>query len=816
MFKNYFRTAWRNLVKYKSLSVINIGGLVVGIASALVLLSYVSFQSGYDGFNVRGRELYRVNLALYEEGKQVFQSAENYPALAPVLKKEIPEVLDAARLYNMGYKNNCVFTYNEVPFRETEFMYADASFLRMFTYPFVKGDPSTALSEPYSAVISASRAKKIFGFTDPIGKSLKMDDDDRNAELCKITGVFKDVPANSHLQFKILMFYSTLYHRNGGAARFESKWDRKDFYTYALLRPGADPALVQAKLAGVIARYLPDEKARHRQSVLSLEALSSVHLTTGLIDEPGVPANPAAISFLVIIAAFILSIGWINYINMTTASSANRAKEIGVRKVLGSRRGDLVRQFLLESFTLNMIAAVLAVGLVLTARPLLNALFHMHIELAGLLGDIRGWVFIGFIVLGSVLSGVYPAFVLSALRPVSVLKGKVRSQPSGLMLRKSLLVFQFALSIFLIIGTVTVFQQVHFMLNKDLGMNISQVVVLDRPGKWDTARRQHNVYVQRFKETLEQSPLVESVGMSDELPGKEIRNPGSYRLKNAGDLAGLSVSAFSVDEHFLQLLQFRFLAGRNFSVLYKTDKDGLVMTMSAARAFGFHAPQEAIGQQVVSDGSVYTVLGVVDDFHQLSLDKAAKPMIFQLNNSDAREFEYYLVKIKGAHTQAAIEQIRAAWNEAFRNNPFNFRFLNEDFNRQYNSVIQFRVLFAAFAFIAIVISCIGLFSLLAFMIQQRIKEIGIRKVLGAKVRDIVVLLSAEFLKLVFLANVVAWPLGWLLMNSWLKGFAYRIEIHLWLFVASGAAALVVAGLTISVQAVRAGLANPIRTLKVAD
>ncbi|HEY6900337.1 MAG TPA: FtsX-like permease family protein, partial [Puia sp.] len=533
----------------------------------------------------------------------------------------------------------------------------------------------------------------------------------------------------------------------------------------------------------------------------------------GLADEPATTVNANAISFLIVIAFFILTIGWINYVNMTTASSTHRAREIGVRKVLGSRKAGLVRQFLTESFVLNIISAAIAVGLAWSIQPLLDQQFHMHLELHALLKSTLGWAFIAFIVLGAFLSGLYPAFVLSSLKPVAVLKGKIKAQPASLTLRKSLLVFQFALSIILIIGTITVYQQVHYMLSKDLGMNIDQVVVLDRPGKWDTARRQHNLYVQRFKETLTRQSSIASVSMSDELPGKEIRFPAFYRLKDSKDPSYYPIDGITVDENFLKTLDFHFLAGRNFSAQFKTDRNALVMTSSAARRLGFNSPDEAIGKQILSDDSSYSIIGIVDDFHQMSLDKKAEPVVFELNNSDSREFEYYLVKIKGAHTADAIQKIRSSWNDAFRNNPFSFRFLDEDFNRQYSSVIQFQQLFASFASIAIIISCIGLFSLLAFMIQQRLKEIGIRKVLGASVRDIILLLSKDFVRLILLANIVAWPLGWFLMNNWLKDFAYRIQIHFILFLVAGLTALLIALLTISISSIRAALTNPVSTLK---
>ncbi|HEY4208471.1 MAG TPA: FtsX-like permease family protein [Puia sp.] len=377
----------------------------------------------------------------------------------------------------------------------------------------------------------------------------------------------------------------------------------------------------------------------------------------------------------------------------------------------------------------------------------------------------------------------------------------------------ALVVLQFSLSIFLIIATVIVYQQVKYMLHKDLGMNISQVMVLERPGKWDTARSMHNAYVQRFRESLQHDPQIEAIGMSDELPGKAIRNPGWYQVSGTAPQASIPIGSITIDDQFLPMLGFHFLAGRNFSRGYKTDWNGLIITSSAVSLLGFKDSRDAIGHRLLSDGTTYPILGVVNDFHHLSLEQRAAPTVFQYNNSDAREFEYYLIKTKSANAVEVTRRIKASWDEAFRNNPFDPSFLDRDFNQQYESIIRFERLFAIFAMIAIIISCIGLFSLLAFVIQQRVKELGVRKVLGASMGDIVLLLSKDFLQLVLLANLVAWPLGGLLMNSWLKDFAYRIPIHLTVFLLSGATALLIAVLTIGVQSAQAASTNPIKSLR---
>jgi putative ABC transport system permease protein len=664
-------------------------------------------------------------------------------------------------------------------------------------------------------------ARKFFGSKEAMGQSILMTDDDRNSELCRVTGVFKDIAENSHLKFNILISYPTLYKR--GIDRFEHNWDRKDFYTYIQLRPGTDPNTVSAKLGNFIHQHIPDEAARHAESRLSLQPLSQIHTSTGRLDEPEPTVHGKAIGFLMIIGFFIITIAWVNYINLATVGSVNRAREIGVRKVLGSQRGDLIRLFLIESFSLNLISFGIAMILVYFSRPFLYSLFGIHFQLTIMFSNTYGIVFLAFLIAGAFLSGLYPAFVLSGFKPVAVLKGKVQAS-AGLLLRQSLVVFQFALSILLIIGTFVVYQQVHFMLNQDLGIKTSQVMVLDRPGRWDTARSTHSLLVQRFKDALKDDPAIESVAMCDEKPGKEIRWPAMFALKGAAGASGsgsgtgpaaasVPINTTLIDEDYIPTLGMNMLAGRNFSRSFKTDVRGLILTASAVRLLGFGDVHEIIGRSFRSDDGDYTVLGVVNDFHQLGLQTAETPSAFEFGGRDLREYEYYLIKLRASGIGFAVERVQTAWTANFANNPFEFSFLDESFNRQYQYEIQFGSIFGIFALLAIAIASIGLFALVAFVIKQRTKEIGVRKVLGASLSDVLVLLSKDFLRLILIANVIAWPVGWLLMNSWLKDFAYRISMNWLVFVFSGGIALIIAMATISIQAVKAALANPIKSLR---
>lgn len=813
MFKNYLKIAWRNLWKNRLISGINIGGLAIGITSAILLLGYVSYQYSYDNVHTNKRDLYRVNLDYYQQGQLVFKSAENYSGVGPSLKSEFPEVIAAARLYNVGSKNNCVITADDNrAFKETKVLFADPSFLTMFSFPFKEGDPHAALDQAGSAVISASMALKLFGSEHVLGKMFRMDDDDGVLDLCRVTGVFKDVPGQSHIKFDVLISYASLYHRS--RPRFENNWQRKDLYTYVQLRQGADPAILETKLPGFVSRHIPAEKENAVESRLSLQPVEKIHLAPGRDDEPEPGGSAKAIFFLMLIAFFIITIAWVNYINLSTAGSINRAREIGIRKVLGSQKIQLIKQFLAEALATNIVSFTIAIGLTVLLLQWMRGVFPDDFSLPAFLCSSYGWLFLGFLVIGALLSGLYPAFVMSSFKPALVVKGGLKASGKGILLRRGLVVFQFALSIFLIIGTIVVYQQVHFMLNQDLGLKMSRVVIMDRPGRWASHSDSLNgPVVQAFKELLKRNPAIESMGMSDALPGKETRWHGEYSTTLSGDKNEMSIKTIDIDEDYLHVLGISMKAGRNFSRKYGTDQHGLVISESAAKLLGFTGPEDAVGKQVWTNKRACMVLGVTSDVHLQSLQKKAEPLVFQFNGRDYSDDEYYLIKIKTADIPRTIGYIRKSWEEIFPGNPFSFSFLDDYFNRQYDNDMQFGLLFGVFSMVAIIIACIGLFALVAYMVQQRTREIGIRKVLGASLRDILALFTKDFTKLILIANLIAWPLGWFLMNSWLREFAYRIHISWLVFLLAGVSALIIALMTISLQALKAAIANPVKAIR---
>src|SRR5258707_916395 len=488
MIQNLLLTAFRNLKRNKFFSFLNILGLAVGMAVFLLIAQYVHFERSYENFIPNAKNIYRVKLETYLNNQLVVSSAENYPGAGPALKNELPEVTGFARLYNMGYKNNIIITNEDakpspIAFKHRRFLYADSSFLPMMGYTLVAGNAKTALAHPFNAVISEKYARMYFGTEDPIGKSLRLQDDDFVNELVKVTGVVKDLPANTHLKFDVLFSYKSLFPRGDWAiARYDHGWKRKDMYTFVSLRSDTDIKALESKFPAIVSKYKPENKQQNQMDVITLQALKSIHLTSNLAEEPEPNGDGRIVNFLFLIGLFVLAIAWINYVNLSTAKAMERAKEVGVRKVMGAFKSQLVQQFIAESGLINLLSLLLACGLVALILPYFNSLSGLSLNVTYLLHD---WFLImtgALWLIGTLLSGFYPAIVLSSFKPVVVLKGKLKNSVSGIFLRKTLVVFQFMASVALIADTFIVYDQLNFMMNQDIGMNIDQVLVVDRPG----------------------------------------------------------------------------------------------------------------------------------------------------------------------------------------------------------------------------------------------------------------------------------------------------------------------------------------------
>ncbi len=819
MVKNYLKTALRSILKSKTFSFINVSGLSIGISAFLLIIVYVQSEWSYDKFHRNSSTIYRVALEQYLNNELILASAENYPGVGPALTAELPEVKGYARLYNMGYKNNLVITYEAAPngpiqFKHRKFLYADSSFLPMFGYEMKYGSAEQALQEPFSAVISEEYAKKYFGDEDPMGKMLRLEDDDWNNELAKVTGVFKDLPVNTHLKFDVLFSYKTLFTRGDWApGRYDQSWARKDMYIYIELEEGTDPKVLESKLPGIVEKYSPGLAERNRRDELSLQPLESIHLYSHLAEEAEPNGTASTVYTLALVAVFILVIAWVNYVNLSTAKALERAAEVGVRKVMGAFKHQLVRQFLAESAIINLASVLLALLLMALALPFFNDLSGLGLSFPGLFTVEFLAIITALWIVGTILSGLYPAFVLSSFKPVTVLKGKFGKSGKGVFLRKVLVIFQFTTSVALIAGTLIVYDQLNYMMDQDIGMNIDRVLVVERPGVTPNDRQAIQSNIDVFRDELLKNPNVSAVSTSLTVPGKKREYKSGIKKYGDADDNIVTLRLNSMDDQFTEVFGMEVLAGRTFSTEYPNDTDtSIVITASAATLLGFENVSDAVGQTLSITDFDWNpiVVGVVNDYHQEALQKGLDPIMFYCTYYGG---EFYSMRISAGRFDETVEHVNASWDKAFAGNPFEYFFLDDYFNRQYQYEQKFGNLFTFFAVIAILLGCLGLFGLSAYTAQQKTKEIGIRKVLGSSVSAIFILLSKDFIKLILIATLVAVPLIYYFMGQWLGTFAYRIDIPAQVFLLAGGAVMLVALITISFQSIKAARVNPVDSLR---
>ncbi|HLG40501.1 MAG TPA: ABC transporter permease, partial [Chitinophagaceae bacterium] len=603
MIKNYFKSAWNSLKRNRFFFSLNILGLAVGMATFLLVALYVRFERSYENFIPDKENIYRVKLDAWVNNKQVISTAENYPGVGPALKDYLPEVSGYARLYNAGYKNNVIITYQQAKpepkaIKPKRFFYADSAFLSMMGYMLVKGNAQTALAEPMTAVISEKYAALYFGNEDPLGKTLVMQDDDFNHEQVKITGVFKDLPDNTHLKFDVLFAYKTLFGRGDEAhQRYDLNWQRNDMYTFVKLKDGTDPKAIEARLPAIINKHKPELKESGRKDILSLQHLTDIHLKSALAEEAESNGNDRIVMFMAIIGLFVLVIAWINYINLATARAVERSKEVGLRKVVGASKSQLVARFLIESALVNLLSIIVAFILVALALPYFNTISG-HYFTSSSLG--QPWFILTLVLLwiaGTFLSGFYPALVLSSFKPITVLTGKLKYSNQGNLLRKGLVVVQFAASIVLIGGTIIIYQQLNYMMHRDLGMNIDQVMVIDRPGVANADQQAFVASIDLFRNELKKTPSVTGVTTSMTVPGKQREYKPMIKMADGSD--SVIVRANSMDYEFLDVFKMKLMAGRNFSPDRHADDRGVILTESAARSLGYDIVSDIIGQSVV-------------------------------------------------------------------------------------------------------------------------------------------------------------------------------------------------------------------------
>jgi putative ABC transport system permease protein len=811
MLKNHFRIAWRGLLKRKGYSALNIFGLAIGVTCCLLIFHYTAFERSYDTFQTNAKNIVRVRLDTWQQGKLAFQSATSYPAIAPAMKKEFPEVEQAGRLYDAELL--LTNTETNVKFKEEKGYFADPAMLDILDIHLIRGSAATALDGPDKIMLSESMAHKYFGNADPMGKHLRGQGDGAT-ENYQVTGIFKDYPANSHLILNHLVSYATagkIVRAQGDSSNStETAWGWYDFYTYVQLKPGADYKTLEAKLPAFCDRHINNNEWRKKNNVRSelyLTPMSDIHLYSNANQEAEVNGNGKAVGFLFLIAFLIVAIAWVNYTNLATARSLERAKEVGLRKVLGAVRIDLILQFLTESLLLNTLALGLAILAAWVLAPSFDNLvgtdagaFHLPAKYIGL--------FITIFFLGSFLSGVYPAFVLSGYHPITVLKGLFKNSTRGQVLRKGLIIGQFAVSVILITGTILVYQQVQYMRHQQLGANINQTLVINGPVSFSQDSTYKTVF-QPFKTTLLQQSGIQSVTASSNVMGQEIYWTNGVTRVGASTKAAVTLYLLGIDYDFLPSYQLKLNTGRNFSNQFPTDDHAVLINETASKLLGFENPAEALLGKI-KIGDTFHIVGVLADYHQQGLRNTIQPMLV-LRQPEARN--YYSIKFTSTSPHETIAAIKKSWDRYFPQDPFNYYFLDESFDQQYKADTRFGATFGLFSTLAIIIACFGLLGLSAYNVLQRTREIGIRKVLGATEQSLVFLLSREFLWLVLISLVIAIPLSWYVMYSWLQDYAYRISIQWWVFALGGILALAIALLTVGLQAFRAALANPIKSLR---
>jgi putative ABC transport system permease protein len=812
MFRNYITIAVRNLAARKGYAIINLVGLTIGMCSCLLIFHYVSFEKSYDQFQPQSRNIVRLRLDNYQKGQLAWKSAAVYPAIAPTLKKDYPEVENFCRLHDAEMLVTNPAT--NVKFHETKGYFADTAALSMLGFKMIEGGGAQALYGPDRMVISRTMARKYFGTEHATGKQL-MWRAIRGLKAFDITGVFEDYPVNSHLDINYLVSYATLariVEANGDTSNAtETSFGWYDFYAYLQLRPGTDLAAFENKLAGFTNKYINSQKwyvNNNNRSELHVIPISDIHLKSNYNQEAEVNGNGQAVYFLFLIAIFIIGIAWVNYINLATARSVERAREVGVRKVLGAVRSDLIRQFMIESFLLNIISLALALVLFYVLRFSFDDFTGRDTVIKNTLSSGYWLVFSFIFVLGTLLSGLYPSFVLSSFQPIRVLKGLFRNSAGGAALRKGLIVVQFVISVVLITGTLVVYRQVRYMMQQDLGANINQTLVVT--GVRSVSDSLYKGAYQPFKEELLRQTDIRKVTASSNVMGHEIYWTSGIKRLDRPNETDVTVYYMGIDHDFVPAYELKMEAGRNFSPSFASDAKSVLLNRTAANLLGFLKPEDALNKEVRSGNDTVKVIGIVSDYHHQGLQKAIDPMIFILR---PQQRDYYSVKIQTGHVHQTIASVQAIWNKHFPNDPFNYFFLDESFHAQYKADLLFGKVFGSFALLAILIACFGLLGLSAYNVLQRTKEIGIRKVLGASGRNLIMLLSTDFMKLVFIALLLAVPIGWYLMNQWLEDFAYRIQVEWWVFAIAGLVAMLIAFFTIGVQVFQAVRRNPVKSLR---
>ncbi len=789
MLKNYFKIAWRSLRKHKVFSIINISGLAIGLAAFWMITLYVADELSYDDYNVNASRIFRVAPHLNWDGGNLNLAPTSAP-FAPALKSDYPEIQEVVRIDPEG---GGTISYGNKKLQADDILFTENSILKIFSYHFLYGDANTALSKPHSIVLTKTLAQKLFGNA-AFALYKRINFENENAH--QVTGVIDDIPVNSHFLFSAL---------RSSPDYFSKSWDRFYLYTYVLLKKNADVKKLERKLPEFFNKH-PKSLMGNMNYRLELQPLKSIHLHSNLKYEISQNANISNIYILSLVAVLILTIASINYMNLSTARSSLRIKEIGVRKVNGSGRSQLIKMFLTESVLITFIAAAIAISITYAALPWFQYLIGKDLSIwrFGIAKSLL--ILAAFSLLTGLISGIYPALFLSGFKLIPALKGQAGNQAGNLIFRRSLVVFQFVIAISMIAGSFIIYQQLHYVLQKDMGFNKDQVIT------FHLESHEMREKIPALKKQLLQNPFIESVAAASNPIGNNNIGGRDYNIEVNGkiDPKARIAKQLMIDEDFISTLEIQLVKGRNFFPNMPTDKDkALIVNETLANDAGWTEP---IGKKIQFGTVIFEVAGVVKDFNIYSLQHKVEPLILQLPDALNDKDNIY-VRLNKHNIPAAIKFITEEYRKFDPAHPLDYHFLDQNFAHQYEAEQKQGNILLVFTILSIIIACLGLFGLVTFMAEQRIKEIGIRKILGASVSGIVSLLSKDFMKLVIIAIVIASPITWWAMNKWLQDFAYHINISGWIFPMAGLVAVLIALITVSFQAIKAAVANPVKSLR---
>lgn len=786
MLKNHIKIAWRNFIQHKWYSFMNLGGLAIGMACSILILLWVQNESSYDTFHTNSDEIYRLTATANED----FKAAVSPAGMIEEMPNLVPEIKSSLRL---SYPFEALVEINNQKFKEEPIIFADSNFLEVFTFPLIEGNSGTALTKPDGILITEKIARKLFGSEKALGQTIKID----NKDTFTVTGVMANIPPNSHLQFNMIM--PLAYRAKTDNDLINKVWDSFNYYGYFQFEKGAISSSTDLSSITERINQIYAERQPEFEIAFNLQALKDIHLRSNLqIDLPG-HGNILYVNIFFIAAFIILIVACINYMNLATARSSRRAKEVGLRKVIGAGRRQLVFQFLGESMMTSFLSLILAIVIVYLSLPGFNNLAQK--ELTFHIGDNGVWmVLLAIALITGLISGSYPALFLSSFKPIKVLKGRLKLSKYNLVFRNGLVITQFVVSVLLLIGTMVIYTQLNFIKNKNLGYDKSNLIYIPMEGEiWGKQ--------QALRAALGENPLTDDFSIVTDLPANLIT--GDFDIHWDGKDPNLQVlfPNLITDEKFLDVFQMTLLNGRDFSKTSSDNNDYLI-NETAAGIMGMDV-ENAVGKSLTFRGDKGTIIGVVKDFNYKPLQYAIEPLLLQYREQGAIAVVRTAPKTTD-RTIAALEDIYGKLNPAY---PLSYNFVDGDLDAQYQSERQMGTIFNVFALLAIFISCMGLYGLSAFMTEQRFKEIGIRKVLGASVIKLVNMLSKDFLRLVFIAFIIAIPLAWYAMNKWLQEFAFHAEIQWWIYALSGFIVLFVALSTVSFQSIKASLANPIKSLR---